>query len=101
MSDNQVIQTKHLPDDFFEDIKQNITDINKKPAEKTIKNEASIVHTTENKTEPLTTANNISADKTELSQVYNEFNGNISKTAKALSISRNTLYKRLKEIGIR
>ncbi|MFT6919522.1 MAG: transcriptional regulator of acetoin/glycerol metabolism [Cognaticolwellia sp.] len=101
MSDNQAIQTKHLPDDFFEDLKRNKTDINKKLAEKTIQDEYPIEQTTENTTEPLTTVDNISADKEELRRVYNEFNGNISKTAKALSISRNTLYKRLKEIGIR
>ncbi|HCP21703.1 MAG TPA: sigma-54-dependent Fis family transcriptional regulator, partial [Marinobacter hydrocarbonoclasticus] len=34
-------------------------------------------------------------------QVYQRYNGNISQAAKALSISRNTLYKRLRELGIR
>ncbi|MFT5757426.1 MAG: transcriptional regulator of acetoin/glycerol metabolism [Alteromonadaceae bacterium] len=101
MADNTPIQTQHLPDDFFEDIEQNKININvdihkelaKKPDNTRIKNEDTI--------EQLTSLNNVSAEKTELLQVYNEYNGNISKTAKALAISRNTLYKRLKEAGIR
>ena len=34
-------------------------------------------------------------------QVYRECTGNVSKTARRLAISRNTLYKRLRELGIR
>ncbi len=34
-------------------------------------------------------------------QVYRECTGNVSETARQLSISRNTLYKRLRELGIR
>ena len=41
-----------------------------------------------------------SNDKDELISVYTRFNGNKSKTAAALGISRNTLYKRLREIGL-
>ncbi|WP_223271692.1 sigma-54-dependent Fis family transcriptional regulator [Colwellia hornerae] len=85
MADNKTIEKKHLPDDFFEDLKENKA--------KTNKNIDTI--------EQFTPVNNNSADQAELLQVYNEYNGNISKTAKALAISRNTLYKRLKEIGIR
>lgn len=34
-------------------------------------------------------------------RVYHECKGNVSNAAKELSISRNTLYKRLKELGVR
>lgn len=93
MSDDEPIQTRHLPDDFFEDLKQN--KINKKQLvnSKTVQNEQTIEH--------LTIEDKISADRADLLQTYNENKGNISQTAKALAISRNTLYKRLKEIGIR
>lgn len=89
MSDDEPIQAKHLPDDFFEDLKQSKANEN---------------HTVDSKTvqiEHLTVEDKIEADKAELLQVYNECKGNISQTAKALAISRNTLYKRLKEIGVR
>lgn len=93
MSDDEPIQTRHLPDDFFEDLKQ--SKINKKQVvnSETVQSEQTIEH--------LTVEDKISADKAELLHVYNEHKGNISQTAKALAISRNTLYKRLKEIGIR
>ena len=93
MSDDEPIQTRHLPDDFFEDLKQN--KINKKQLvnSETVQSEQTIEH--------LTIEDKISADRAELLLVYNEYKGNISQTAKALAISRNTLYKRLKEIGIR
>jgi transcriptional regulator of acetoin/glycerol metabolism len=90
MSDDNLIQKRHLPDDFFEDLKQNkIQLINSE----TVQSEQTIEH--------LTIEDKISADRAELLHIYNENKGNISKTAKALAISRNTLYKRLKEIGIR
>lgn len=38
---------------------------------------------------------------TQTLQVYRECTGNVSETARQLSISRNTLYKRLRELGIR
>ena len=93
MSDDDPIQTKHLPDDFFEDLKQN--KINKNH----IVNSES-VHT-EQTVEHLSIEDKIATERAELLQVYNEYKGNISQTAKALAISRNTLYKRLKEAGIR
>ena len=93
MSDDEPIQTRHLPDDFFEDLKE--SKINKKQVvnSETVQSEQTIEH--------LTVEDKVSADKAELLHVYNEYKGNISQTAKALAISRNTLYKRLKEIGIR
>ena len=93
MSDDRPITEKHLPDDFFEDLKQNKINTDHKVNDKTVQLEQTIEH--------ISIEDKISADRAELLQVYNECKGNISKTAKALSISRNTLYKRLKEIKAR
>lgn len=93
MSDDEPIQAKHLPDDFFEDLKQRKNNKNQFVDSTTVQIKQPI--------EQLTIEDKIEADKAELLQVYNEYKGNISQTAKALTISRNTLYKRLKEIGIR
>ena len=93
MADNGQIQTWHLPDDFFQDIQSD--------------NQSETAATT-------LTANSLSPSKAieafetkkmdEINQMigtYNHFAGNVTKTAKALDVSRNTLYKRLKEAGIR
>ncbi|MEH6445985.1 MAG: helix-turn-helix domain-containing protein, partial [Oceanospirillaceae bacterium] len=34
-------------------------------------------------------------------ECYQACNGNLSKTAKALGVSRNTLYKKLRELGLK
>ncbi len=93
MSDDEPLQTKHLPDDFFEDLKRNKIDKNH-----TINNDPVQV---EQIIEYMTIEDKISADRAKLLQVYKECKGNISKTARALAISRNTLYKRLKAIKVR
>jgi transcriptional regulator of acetoin/glycerol metabolism len=96
MSDDEPIQAKHLPDDFFEDLKKNKIAINQMINSEPVQNKQTI------KTiEHLTAEDKFEADRAELLQVYNEYKGNISQTAKALAISRNTLYKRLKEMKIR
>jgi len=97
MSDDEPIQTQHLPDDFFEDLKQNKIDEYCAISNKTVQ----IEQTTEQVIEHATVADKAAAESAELLRIYNECKGNISKTAKALAISRNTLYKRLKEAGIR
>lgn len=93
MSDDNLIKTSHLPDDFFEDLKRN--KINRKQIvnSETVQSEEKIEH--------MSIEDKISEDRAKLLHVYNEYKGNVSQTAKALSISRNTLYKRLREIGIR
>lgn len=93
MSDDEPIQTKHLPDDFFEDLKQNKINKNHVVNSKTFHTEQTVEH--------LSIEDKIATERAELLQVYNEYKGNISQTAKALAISRNTLYKRLKEAGVR
>jgi transcriptional regulator of acetoin/glycerol metabolism len=93
MADNGQIQTWHLPDDFFQDIQSD--------------NQSETAATTVT-ANSLTPSKAIKAFETKKSDennqmidTYNHFAGNVSKTAKALDVSRNTLYKRLKEAGIR
>lgn len=96
MADDDSIQTWDLPDDFFEDIKraseqQVATDT---PAVVT----ATTIAVQEGAEEDnLDTKNN----DDETLRVYNHNKGNIARTARELSISRNTLYKRLRQLGIR
>ncbi|WP_417521163.1 sigma-54-dependent Fis family transcriptional regulator [Marinobacter sp.] len=45
--------------------------------------------------------NDAKENHTHTLRVYHRCNGNVSSAAKELSISRNTLYKRLKELGVR
>ncbi len=97
MSDNEPIQKIHLPDDFFEDLKDSQAFKNQTVNGVGCQSEQKVEHLVEQ----LKTENKAEADKRELLQTYNQYKGNISKTAKALGISRNTLYKRLKEINIR
>ena len=76
MADQDPIEAWHLPDDFFMDLE--------KP----------------NSPSPDQPASTVNQDQ-HLRNTYELNEGNISKTAKDLGISRNTLYKRLKELGIK
>ncbi len=89
MADNEPIQEWHLPEDFLHDIS-----IDGQRMDSSL----SISTTSEDPTE--IAAQKKSKDKEELIAVYTKFSGNKSKTAAALGISRNTLYKRLKELGL-
>ena len=93
MADNGQIKTWHLPDDFFNDIQLN----NQSEEDKKI--------VTANILSPLKAIEAFETKKLDEIQLmintYSHFSGNISKTAKALDVSRNTLYKRLKEAGMR
>ena len=77
LSDDDPISEWHLPEDFFDDLDR----INGEVRETGI--------------EPSTT------EDAELLQVFRESKGNISQTAKILGVSRNTLYKRLRNLGVR
>ncbi|WP_276489185.1 sigma-54-dependent Fis family transcriptional regulator [Ectopseudomonas mendocina] len=72
MADDQPIRTEHLPDDFFLDL----------PAE-----------TPSQALPPV--------DNADLASQYQACGGNISYLARHLGLSRNTLYKRLREQGVR
>ncbi|UFQ96047.1 sigma-54-dependent Fis family transcriptional regulator [Pseudomonas wenzhouensis] len=72
MADDQPIRAEHLPDDFFLDL----------PTEA-----------------PLPA--NLELDDGDLASQYQACGGNISYLARHLGLSRNTLYKRLREQGVR
>ncbi|WP_159738640.1 sigma-54-dependent Fis family transcriptional regulator [Vibrio atypicus] len=86
MADNQTITIEHLPDDFLQDLEP------------------------EDSVQPLHQGDNITllSEVTSLNppddnwlEVYEQSGRNVSATAKNLNISRNTLYKRLREQGLR
>lgn len=88
MSDNEVIDFQHLPDDFFSDIDDNQS--NDKPFI-TVKDSDSnsVIHATANS----------DVDVDDIVSLYQSLSCNISKTAKQLGVSRNTVYKRLRDSG--
>ncbi|GLQ29587.1 sigma-54-dependent Fis family transcriptional regulator [Litoribrevibacter albus] len=90
MADDEVIRPDHLPDDFFEDIKRQ-----ERPS---VQKAHSSVEEDSPRIQPESALNTTELDTLE---VYQANKGNISRTAKTLGISRNTLYKRLKDLGIK
>ncbi len=131
MSDDEAVSSEHLPDDFFEDIRrQERRTANKVDAPNAVlqtepsnNNDESLdemVNGGESQDDLLVTKHQSSDldlsrdDRIELSRegikenvqestinVYHANNGNISRTAKELGVSRNTLYKRLRALGIK
>jgi transcriptional regulator of acetoin/glycerol metabolism len=90
MSGNEIIDWQHLPDDFFDDM--DINESNITPFIKT-KNEGSLAGSS-----PLNHATT-KTDTDDIIALYQSLSCNISKTAKKLNISRNTVYKRLRDKG--
>ena len=82
MSEPDAIKVEHLPDDFLNDLEQERNRHAEPIAQLSYVNEID------------------TADQDWLS-VYEREKGNISATAKALNISRNTLYRRLRELGLK
>ncbi|MCD5973822.1 sigma-54-dependent Fis family transcriptional regulator [Pseudomonas quasicaspiana] len=74
LADDEVIGTEHLPDDFFADLEMDLQDMQPVLSDKAQLREA------EN-----------------LDELLRAAGGNISQLAKRLGVSRNTLYKRLRE----
>jgi transcriptional regulator of acetoin/glycerol metabolism len=80
MADDQPIQPEHLPDDFFADLQ--VMDAGKAASQQA----------------------QLSADgddEDDLASQFQACGGNISHLARRLGVSRNTLYKRLREQGLR
>jgi len=125
MADGDPIENWHLPDDFYDDLKNSPAEFNAQAqfsdqgelsATDNVETFADFV-LTEQKTEignVLYSADQLStpgpqdqritedvAADADTSQCYQRCNGNLSKTAKALGISRNTLYKRLRLLGLK
>ena len=80
MADEQQIRPEHLPDDFFADLQA-------LPAAQ--------LNATQAPAQPL-----VSACIDDLASQYQACGGNISHLARNLGVSRNTLYKRLRETGL-
>jgi transcriptional regulator with PAS, ATPase and Fis domain len=76
LADDEVISAEHLPEDFFADLEMD--------------SEPSRPHEALN-------AKAILATTEDLNELLRESGGNISHLAKRLGVSRNTLYKRLRE----
>jgi sigma-54 dependent transcriptional regulator, acetoin dehydrogenase operon transcriptional activator AcoR len=79
MAEDQQIRPEHLPDDFFADLQ---------PA-------AAQTPTFQPSPQPLA-----STSTDDLASQYQACGGNISHLARSLGVSRNTLYKRLRETGL-
>jgi len=80
MAEEQQIRPEHLPDDFFADLQA-------LPAAQ--------LNATQAPAQPL-----VSACADDLASQYQACGGNISHLARNLGVSRNTLYKRLRETGL-
>ncbi|MDX1634625.1 MAG: sigma-54-dependent Fis family transcriptional regulator [Marinobacter sp.] len=89
MADSDTIAMWHLPDDFIQDLQD-------------IQSEQQPV-LAERPTLVAGTDLDITAgdDTDTLLTVYKHYKGNVSRTARHLGYSRNTVYKRLREIGVR
>lgn len=74
LADDEVIGTEHLPDDFFADLEMFVQEIQPVFSDKAQVNETE-----------------------DLDELLRAAGGNISQLAKRLGVSRNTLYKRLRE----
>ncbi len=74
LADDEVIGTEHLPDDFFADLEMDLQDM------QPVHGDKAQVREVEN-----------------LEELLRAAGGNISQLAKRLGVSRNTLYKRLRE----
>lgn len=112
MADEDPIEPWHLPDDFFADLEPgSISEPNTATSLGTgsthpistsaAPGTSSITQATTQVATPRLEAYSQAQLNEETLREYNQNKGNISRTAKALGISRNTLYKRLKEIGIK
>lgn len=74
LADDEVIGTEHLPDDFFADLEMDLQDM-----------------------QPVLSDNAQVREAENLDELLRAAGGNISQLAKRLGVSRNTLYKRLRE----
>ena len=98
MSDNQPIDLQHLPEDFFSDM-DNITYLDQ-TNKQSIAAMATDVNniSTEVKSAP-TKDTCIKTETEDVVTLYRSLNCNLSQTAKQLGVSRNTVYKRLRDNG--
>jgi len=86
MAGDETITVEHLPDDFLQDLQQHQPELVKPQ-------QAPLTLLTSDSQEELNSEDWLA--------VYEQNGRNVSATAKDLNISRNTLYKRLREQGMR
>ncbi|KKD61077.1 transcriptional activator of acetoin dehydrogenase operon AcoR [Grimontia sp. AD028] len=84
LSDGNMIHTHHLPDDFFFDLKAQPTS---QEASNTYQNEAPLLQTL--------------GWRDTLPELYSATDGNITRIAELSGVSRNTIYKRLRALGLK
>nr|WP_067288675.1 sigma-54-dependent Fis family transcriptional regulator [Marinobacterium profundum] len=111
MADDEAIEPWHLPDDFFQDIELQRNALPERtdstPGSLEATDAAPVREATLETTGADTGLRKTAApaqDTTSTDETlaaYSLHEGNISRTAKALGISRNTLYKRLRDLGLR
>ncbi|AXS82273.1 MULTISPECIES: sigma-54-dependent Fis family transcriptional regulator [Marinobacter] len=87
IADGEDIQIWHLPGDFLAEF------------DLAVNNEASMEGLAP--AEPTNSDTEVTDTFARTLQVYHKYTGNISRAARELAISRNTLYKRLRELGVR
>ncbi|WP_286220048.1 sigma-54-dependent Fis family transcriptional regulator [Marinobacter apostichopi] len=91
IADGEEVDIWHLPEDFLAEYDTASPTRQSRPDRADQAGASSFEQIHETSTDPLTRT----------LQVYRDCTGNVSETARQLSISRNTLYKRLRELGIR
>lgn len=92
MAEREQIETWHLPDDFMQDLPAINRGSSGGPSAQ-LQQPSSITERSGKATRP----NPLET----LLEVYNQHQGNISRTARHFGFSRNTVYKRLRELGVR
>ena len=108
MADQEAIENYHIPDDFYDDLRQQgkiaDSDYAKEIPEEAFPRELDRVQLplvkNINNVEKITD-NKSTTTHQETLECFHQCQGNLSKTAKMLGISRNTLYKRLRELGLK
>jgi transcriptional regulator of acetoin/glycerol metabolism len=96
MAEDNQIELDNLPDDFFDDLNQQ--DLANGSTMRGVDSDKLSYH-------PESGESAINAE-TSIGQgdwlaTYNQYDRNVSKTAKALGVSRNTLYKKLRDSGLK
>ena len=86
MAGNQPLARQHLPDDFYTDMRLVSSADETDPGAPALGSMAVIC---------------APQGPEHIVGVYQQHNGNVSRVARELGLSRNTIYKRLKEQGIR
>lgn len=90
IADGDEVELWHLPEDFVAEYEGR-----KEPAQKTVFDPSSFSEA------PQANDNSQTDTMKQTLVVYQQCMGNVSRTARELAVSRNTLYKRLRDLGVR